>query len=214
MNGIPGSCPILSTSACEAYIRLYTSTYAQSAVGEHRGWDYARSGNPTRDALEEALASLEGGAHGVAFSSGLAAGDAVLRTLAPGDHVLMANDVYGGTYRQFSKVHEPWGLVFDPIDLADPGIVDDAWRPETRMMWIETPTNPLMSIFDGVVFSDIGNVFRTASEFSLTDLRKTAGLGLRVRTRWFLIRGDYGVPLDRRAGERRGRFYFSLGQAF
>ena len=125
-----------------------TSTFAQATVGGHTGWDYARSGNPTRDALETALASLEGGGHGLAFSSGLAAGDAVLRTLEPGDHVLMANDVYGGTYRQFSRVHEPWGLAFDPVDLADPDVVEAAWRPETRLLWIETPTNPLMSIFD------------------------------------------------------------------
>jgi cystathionine gamma-synthase len=125
-----------------------TSTFAQSAVGEHAGWDYARSGNPTRDALESALASLEGGRHGVAFSSGLAAGDAVLRTLEPGDHVLLANDVYGGTYRQFARVHQPWGLAFDPVDMTDPGAVEAAWRPETGLLWIETPTNPLMSVFD------------------------------------------------------------------
>ncbi|MBW3603561.1 MAG: cystathionine gamma-synthase [Actinobacteria bacterium] len=125
-----------------------TSTFAQTEVGQHRGWDYARSGNPTRDALETALASLERGAHGVAFSSGLAAADAVLRTLDPGDHVLLANDVYGGTYRQFSRVHEPWGLGFDPVDLTDPPAVEAGWRPETRMVWIETPTNPLMAVVD------------------------------------------------------------------
>jgi cystathionine gamma-synthase len=125
-----------------------TSTFAQATVGEHAGWDYARSGNPTRDALEVALASLEAGRHGLAFSSGLAAGDAVLRTLEPGDHVLMANDVYGGTYRQFSRVHEPWGLAFDPVDLAELDVVEAAWRPGTRLLWIETPTNPLMRVFD------------------------------------------------------------------
>lgn len=134
-----------------------TSTFAQSAVGEHAGWDYARSGNPTRDALETALASLEGGRHGVAFSSGLAAGDAVLRTLEPGDHVLLANDVYGGTYRQFSRVHQPWGLAFDPVDLTDPAVVADAWRPDTRLVWIETPTNPLMSVFDIAVLADLAH---------------------------------------------------------
>ncbi|CAN5376153.1 cystathionine gamma-synthase [soil metagenome] len=125
-----------------------TSTFAQSAVGEHAGWDYARSGNPTRDALQAALASLEGARHGFAFASGLAAGDAVLRTLAPGDHVVLANDVYGGTFRQFNRVHRPWGLDFDPVDLSDPDVLAAAWRPRTRMLWIETPTNPLMSIFD------------------------------------------------------------------
>lgn len=125
-----------------------TSTFAQQAVGQHRGWDYARSGNPTRTALETAIASLEGGMHGIAFASGLAACDAVLRTLEPGDHVLMANDVYGGTYRQFHRVHQPWGLAFDPIDLSDLDVVASAWRPSTRLLWIETPTNPLMTLFD------------------------------------------------------------------
>jgi len=125
-----------------------TSTFAQTEVGRHQGWDYARSGNPTRDALETALASLEGGGHGIAFASGLAASDAVLRTLEPGAHVVMANDVYGGTYRQLRHVHQPWGLQFDPVDLADLDALDAVWRPNTRMLWIETPTNPLMAIFD------------------------------------------------------------------
>jgi cystathionine gamma-synthase len=125
-----------------------TSTFRQTGVGEHAGWEYARSGNPTRDALEVAIASLEGGRHGFAFGSGLAAGDAVVRTLVPGDHVVLASDVYGGTYRQFAKVHGPWGLAFDPVDLGDLDQVDAAWRPETRMLWIETPTNPLLTVFD------------------------------------------------------------------
>jgi cystathionine gamma-synthase len=125
-----------------------TSTFAQSEVGVHAGWDYARSGNPTRDALEEALASLEGARHGLAFASGLAASDAILRTLSPGDHVVLANDVYGGTYRQYARVHEPWGLEFTPANLADPEAVDAAWRDRTRLLWVETPTNPLMRVFD------------------------------------------------------------------
>jgi cystathionine gamma-synthase len=125
-----------------------TTTFAQTEVGHHQGWDYARSGNPTRDALETALAALEGGGHGIAFASGLAASDAVLRTLDPGAHVVMANDVYGGTYRQLRHVHQPWGLQFDPVDLADFAALEAAWRPDTRMLWIETPTNPLMAIFD------------------------------------------------------------------
>ena len=134
-----------------------TSTFAQSEVGEHKGWDYARSGNPTRDALQTAIASLEGARRGFAFASGLAGCDAVLRTLAPGDHVLMANDVYGGTYRQFALVHQPWGLQFDPVDMADLEAVEAAWRDDTRMVWIETPTNPLMSIFDIAALSDIAH---------------------------------------------------------
>ncbi|MDP9405058.1 MAG: cystathionine gamma-synthase [Actinomycetota bacterium] len=131
-----------------------TSTFAQSAVGEHRGWDYARSGNPTRDALEAALASLEGAAHGFAFASGLAGCDAVLRTLAPGDHVVLANDVYGGTYRQFARVHEPWGLRFTPVDLSDLDALAAAWTPTTRMLWVETPTNPLLNILDIAALAD------------------------------------------------------------
>jgi cystathionine gamma-synthase len=134
-----------------------TSTFAQSEVGQHAGWDYARSGNPTRDALQTALASLEGAAHGFAFASGLAACDAVLRTLRPGDHVVMANDVYGGTYRQFNRVHKPWGLAFDPVDLSDLDAVAAAWRPETRLLWVETPTNPLMTIFDIRALADFAH---------------------------------------------------------
>ena len=134
-----------------------TSTFAQSAVGEHKGWDYARSGNPTRDAFQAAIASLENARHGFAFASGLAGGDAVLRTLAPGDHVVMANDVYGGTYRQFARVHQPWGLEFDPVDLSDLDAVSAAWRDSTRMLWIETPTNPLMTIFDIRALSELAH---------------------------------------------------------
>ncbi len=125
-----------------------TSTFAQPAVGQDLGWDYARSGNPTRDALEESLASLEEGRFGLAFASGSAAQDAVVRTLRPGAHALIAPDVYGGTYRQFKHVHEPWGLAFDPVDLADLDAVEAAWRPETQLLWIETPTNPMLNVFD------------------------------------------------------------------
>lgn len=134
-----------------------TSTFAQEEVGRHRGYEYARSGNPTRDALQTALASLEGAAHGFAFASGLAAGDAVLRTLAPGDHVVMANDVYGGTYRQFAQVHAPWELAFDPVDLGDLDALAAVWRDTTRMLWIETPTNPLMTVFDIAALADFAH---------------------------------------------------------
>lgn len=130
-----------------------TSTFAQPAVGAHLGWDYARSGNPTRDALEASLASLENGTFARAFASGSAAQDAIIRTLSPGDHVVMAPDVYGGTYRQFNGVHKPWGLSFDPVDLADLAAVEAAWRPETTLVWIETPTNPLLNVFDIEVLS-------------------------------------------------------------
>ncbi|HLY83936.1 MAG TPA: cystathionine gamma-synthase [Acidimicrobiales bacterium] len=125
-----------------------TSTYAQTAVGEHKGYEYSRTGNPTRTALERCLAALEGARHGVAFSSGLAGEDAVLRLLAPGDHVLMPDDAYGGTYRLIAQVHGGAGVTFTPVALGDLGAVDAAWRTTTRLVWAETPTNPLLSIVD------------------------------------------------------------------
>ena len=125
-----------------------TSTYAQEGVGKPRRWDYARGGNPTRQAFEEALASLEGGRHGRAFSSGLGAETTLLLTLHPGDHVVLGDDVYGGTYRLLSKVLEPWGLVSTTCDLTDPDAVDAALRDGTRFVWVETPSNPRLKIVD------------------------------------------------------------------
>ena len=125
-----------------------TSTFAQPAVGEHLGWDYARTGNPTRDALQACLASLEDAEDAVAFASGLAAEDAVFRLLSPGDHVVMADDVYGGTWRQISKVHARFGIEVTAVDLSDLDAARGACRPSTRMIWAETPTNPLLKILD------------------------------------------------------------------
>jgi cystathionine gamma-synthase len=125
-----------------------STTFAQEGVGGHRGYDYGRSGNPTRTALQTCLASLEGAAHGLCFASGLAAEDAILRLLVPGDHVVASTDAYGGTYRLLAKVHEPAGLAFTGVDLTDQAAIEAAWRDETRMVWIETPTNPSLSIVD------------------------------------------------------------------
>jgi cystathionine gamma-synthase len=126
-----------------------TSTYVQEEVGQHKGYEYSRSGNPTRTALEECLQALEGGARGLAFASGLAAEDAVLRTLLnPGDHVLIPDDAYGGTYRLFAKVAERWGVSHTPVRLGDLDAVRERIRPETRLIWCETPTNPLLGIAD------------------------------------------------------------------
>jgi cystathionine gamma-synthase len=125
-----------------------TSTYAQEEVGHPRVWDYARGGNPTREAFQTALAALEGGERCFAFSSGLGAESTLLLTLHPGDHVLLGDDVYGGTYRLLSKVLEPWGLAFSTVDLTDLGAVGDAIRPATKVVWIETPSNPLLKIVD------------------------------------------------------------------
>ena len=126
------------------------STFKQDGVGGLRGgYEYSRSANPTRTALEECLASIEGGTRGLAFASGLAAEDAVLRALCrPGDHVVIPNDAYGGTYRLFSQVHEPWGLENTPVPITSADAVRAAMRPSTKMVWVETPTNPLLSIAD------------------------------------------------------------------
>ncbi|MDQ6650622.1 MAG: cystathionine gamma-synthase [Actinomycetota bacterium] len=126
-----------------------TSTYAQSGVGEHLGYEYSRSGNPTRTALETCLAALEGGAAGLAFASGLAAEDALLHSVcAPGDHVVIPDDAYGGTYRLFARVLAKWGLDFTPAPLHDLDAVRAAVTPRTRVIWAETPTNPLLGIAD------------------------------------------------------------------
>ena len=125
-----------------------SSTFAQDGVEGLRAFEYARSGNPTRAALETHLATLEGAAHGFAFASGLAAEDALLRTVAPGEHVLMPNDAYGGTVRLALKVHAPAGACVDTVDHTDLRAVAAAWQPHTRMVWVETPTNPLLAIVD------------------------------------------------------------------
>lgn len=126
-----------------------TSTFAQEGIGQHRGWDYGRSGNPTRDALQTALASLEGAEDAVTFASGLAAEDAVFRLLSPGDHVIIADDVYGGTWRQLDKVHVPAGLLtVTAVDLSDLDAVRAAMQPSTQLIWVETPSNPLLKILD------------------------------------------------------------------
>jgi cystathionine beta-lyase/cystathionine gamma-synthase len=124
-----------------------TSTYKQNGVGKPRGgYEYSRTKNPTRLALENCLAALEGGAFGLAFSSGMAATDTVLRLLDSGAHVVAGNDVYGGTFRLFDKVLRRYGLSFDFVDTTDPESVAEALTPQTRLVWIETPTNPLLSV--------------------------------------------------------------------
>jgi cystathionine beta-lyase/cystathionine gamma-synthase len=124
-----------------------TSTYAQKKMGE-AAYDYARTANPTRTALQECIAALEGGKHGLAFSSGMAAIDCVLRLLKPGDHVLASNDVYGGTFRIFKRVYEAYGIESSFVEMSDLDAVRSAIQPNTRMVWIETPTNPMLKIAD------------------------------------------------------------------
>ena len=125
-----------------------TSTFAQEAVGKHSGYEYGRTGNPTRTALQRVLASLEEASFGVAFASGLAAEDAVLRLLEPGDHVVLGNDAYGGTFRLISRVFARTGITWSAHDLSAPAGLGDDWPAATRMVWVETPTNPLLTVVD------------------------------------------------------------------
>jgi cystathionine gamma-synthase len=125
-----------------------SSTFVQEEVGKHAGYEYARSGNPTRRAYEECLASLEGATHGFAFASGMAAEDAVLRLLAPGQHVIIPDDAYGGTYRLVAKVLAPAGIEWSVADLTDLGALAGAWPDNTALVWVETPTNPALTIVD------------------------------------------------------------------
>ena len=125
-----------------------TSTYAQSSPGAHKGYEYSRAANPTRTALENAFAAIENGTHGFAFSSGLAAIDCVLRLLKPGDEVIAGDDLYGGTYRIFTKMFEKYGLKFQFVDVNEVANVTNAISEKTKLVWIETPTNPLMKITD------------------------------------------------------------------
>lgn len=142
-----GAEPDPSTGAIMTPI-YQTSTYVQSSPGHHKGFEYARSQNPTRKALEEALAVIENGKFGLAFSSGVAATDAVIKLLAPGDEVIAANDMYGGTYRLFSKIFEKFGIRFHYTDMQDPNNIIPLINKNTKLIWAETPTNPLMNIVD------------------------------------------------------------------
>ncbi len=131
-----------------------TSTFAHDEVGRHRGYEYSRAANPTRTALEACLASLEGARYGFCFASGMAAEDAILRRLGPDQHILIPHDAYGGTYRLLARVLQ---ANFTPVDLSDVAAVEAAWRPETSMVWVESPTNPLLSIVDIAAVSDLAH---------------------------------------------------------
>ncbi|HEX4776354.1 MAG TPA: cystathionine gamma-synthase [Acidimicrobiia bacterium] len=142
-----GQPPDPATGAVVPPITLAT-TFAQQSVGEHKGYEYARSDNPTRAVLETCLADLEGARRGVAYASGLAAEDAILRLLTPGQHVVIPDDAYGGTYRLVARVHEAAGVRWSAVDLTDVDALASAWRDETRLVWVETPTNPLLTVVD------------------------------------------------------------------
>ncbi len=125
-----------------------TSTYVQAAPGDHKGYEYARTQNPTRDALQKNIAALENGKHGLCFSSGMGATDAVVKLLSPGDEVISTNDLYGGTYRIFTKIFEKYGIKFHFIPMHDVKHIEKFISPKTKMVWVETPTNPMMNVID------------------------------------------------------------------
>jgi cystathionine gamma-synthase len=152
-----GQDPDPATGAVVAAIQL-ASTFAQDAVGDHRGFEYARTGNPTRAALETCLASLEGAARGLAFASGMAAEDALLRTLVrPGDHIVLPDDAYGGTFRLVSQVLAPHGVRWSAAALASPDALAEAWTDATRVVWIESPSNPMLGIVDIAAVADFAH---------------------------------------------------------
>ncbi len=169
-----------------------TSTFAQEGVGKHKGYEYARTGNPTRTALERALASLEEAQAGVAFASGLAAEDAILRMLSPGQHVLMGNDAYGGTFRLISTVFAKAGIGWSAHDLTDLSTLEDNWPADTAMVWVETPTNPLLTVVDIAAIAEIAhrhdallvvdNTF--ASPYLQTPLRYGADIVVHSTTKY------------------------------
>ena len=132
-----------------------TSTYAQTTPGDHKGFEYSRTHNPTRQALEKSLASIENGKHGLAFGSGLAAIDSVLKLLQPGDEVVSTNDLYGGSYRLFTKIFEGFGIKFHFVDMNNVQAIADAINSNTKLIWVETPTNPMMNVVDIKAVSQI-----------------------------------------------------------
>ncbi len=178
-----GQDPDPATGAVVPALSL-ASTFAQDAVSQHRGYEYARTGNPTRAALERCVSSLEGAGHGLAFASGMAAEDAVLRLLLPGDHVIIPTDAYGGTYRLVSSVYGPAGIEWSAVDLTDPDALAAAWRDETRLVWIETPTNPLLTIVDITAVADLvhdrGALVVVDNTFATPYLQQPLALGADV----------------------------------
>lgn len=151
-----GNEPDSATGAVSVPI-YQTSTYAQDALGEHKGYEYARTQNPTRSALEKNIAALEGAKFGFAFASGMAATDAVLKLVKAGDHVIVGDNTYGGTYRLFSKILANYGIEFDYVDTSDVTNVERAFKPNTKMVFVETPTNPIMTVTDLQAVSDVSH---------------------------------------------------------
>jgi cystathionine gamma-synthase len=175
-----GQDPDPLTGAVVTPIHL-ASTFAQEAVGKHKGFDYGRTRNPTRVSLETTIASLEGASHGYAFSSGMAAADAVLRLLKPGDHLLIPDDAYGGTYRLVSSIYAGSGVTFSAVELQSPDALAAAWRDETRLVWLETPSNPKLNIIDIEAVAAVAHAHRARcivdNTFATPYLQQPLGLG-------------------------------------
>lgn len=202
-----------------------TSTFVQDGVGGFRdGYEYSRGGNPSRDALQQQLASLERGSHAFAFGSGLAAEDAVLRAvLQPGDHVLMGNDVYGGTHRLVSRIHSRWGIEITTADASDVDAVRAAMRPSTKILWVETPSNPLMKVADIAGLAEIGHaagaIVVADNTFATPYLQQPLGLGADVvvhSTTKYIgghsdLVGGAVVTADASLAERIGFQQFAVG---
>ena len=178
-----GSEPDAVTGAVNPAV-FFTSTYAQDGVGAPRFSDYSRVNNPTRAALESCLADLEGARHGVAFASGLAGEDALLRTLSPGDHVILGNDAYGGTYRLLTRIFGDWGVRISTVDLSDADAVASAFAETTRMLWVETPSNPLLNVVDIAALSSAsrehGALLVVDNTFATPYLQRPLTLGADV----------------------------------
>ncbi|MGD1013468.1 MAG: cystathionine gamma-synthase [Acidimicrobiales bacterium] len=178
-----GSEPDPATGAVNPPVYL-TSTYAQDGVGVPRFSDYGRVDNPTRAALETCLAALEGAQYGVAFASGLAGEDALIRTLAPGDHVILGNDAYGGTYRLLTRIFGGWGITVTCVDLSDVGAVREAFGPTTKMLWVETPSNPMLNVVSietlSSVAHELGAWLVVDNTFATPFLQRPLSLGADV----------------------------------
>ena len=204
----------------------FTSTFVQDGIGGFRGgYEYAPGGNPTRDSLQELLASLEGGRSAFSFASGLAAEDALLRAvLKPGDHIVMGNDVYGGTHRLVSRVFVPWGVSISTVEMSDLDAVRHAIRPDaTRILWIETPSNPLMKISDIAALAELGHEFGALvvvdNTFASPYLQRPLGLGADVvvhSTTKYLgghsdVLGGAVIVNDEELAEKVGFLQFGVG---
>ena len=161
-----------------------TSTYVQSAPGEHKGFEYSRAQNPTRKQLEDSLAALENGRFGMVFGSGLAAVDCVLKTLKPGDHVIATSDLYGGSYRLFMRVFANYGIDFSYVDLSDAANLEPAIKDNTKLVWIESPTNPMLNIMDveaiAKITKDKGLILGVDNTFATPYLQNPLDLGADI----------------------------------